>query len=343
MHTMKLFGSIALVGFFACSAFHCSAPTVVKGQEPSTAVAKAPPPFAAPVHSVSEKSIATIRKIDDSPLYAMTWYGDYDPPQTTEPKAKSDAQPFGCSLFIGKTATGGVALSRNFDWPIHPSIVLVMHPTHGYSSLSVVDLSVIGTDWGDLRQHEKSDMTALAAAPRVPIDGMNEKGLAVGMAAVPETVCPNDPAKQTVGTLGAIRLMLDHAATTKEAIEVLKRYNVDFSHGPQVHYLVVDKSGDSAILEFLNGKLHVLPGERAMTNFHIADEGEKVRADYRYRNITKELATAKLMTRDNAFSLMSAVAQPNTRWSGYYDLSAGTMDIVSVRNYGKVEHFSMKD
>lgn len=338
---MLRLSSLAFLAFLTCSGFNCGSPTVAAPTVGTPPVVRSA--AATAKHPITEKSLATLRKLDDSPLYAMTWYGDYDAPQAAAAKGGSEAAPYGCSLFIGKTANGGVALSRNFDWPIHPSIVLVTHPEHGYSSISVVDLSVIGDGWGDLLKREKSDMDVLALAPKVPIDGMNEKGLAVGMAAVPDTVCPKDPAKKTVGTLGAIRMMLDNAATTQEAIKVLQSYNVDFTKGPQVHYLVVDKSGESAILEFLDGKLHVLPGERAMTNFHLADEEARKRADYRYRNIEKELAAGKAMTKDSAFSLMSAVAQPNTRWSAYYDLATGTMDIASVRNYSKVEHFSMND
>ena len=54
----------------------------------------------------------------------------------------------------------------------------------------------------------------LAGAARLPFDGMNERGVAVAMAAVPEA---RSPAGDAIGSLGVIRLVLDRAASVDEA------------------------------------------------------------------------------------------------------------------------------
>ena len=48
---------------------------------------------------------------------------------------------------------------------------------------------------------------------------LDEAGLAIGMAAVSSSPMPRDPDLPTVGSLGIIREVLDHAATIDEAIQ----------------------------------------------------------------------------------------------------------------------------
>ena len=59
------------------------------------------------------------------------------------------------------------------------------------------------------------------AAPFLPFDGMNEKGLAIALLAVPEAEAPYNPDKIMLNTTTAIRLVLDKAANVEEAIELL--------------------------------------------------------------------------------------------------------------------------
>ena len=48
-----------------------------------------------------------------------------------------------------------------------------------------------------------------ARAPAWPFDGMNEAGVAVGMAAVPQADERHDPGKPTIDSLEVIREILD--------------------------------------------------------------------------------------------------------------------------------------
>jgi len=58
----------------------------------------------------------------------------------------------------------------------------------------------------------------LLAAPYLPFNGMNEKGLAIAILQTPITELPNDPDKITLNTTTMIRLVLDKAATADEAL-----------------------------------------------------------------------------------------------------------------------------
>ena len=98
---------------------------------------------------------------------------------------------------------GGALFGRNFDWEPNPALVLHTDPPDGYASVSIVDISYLGV---------ASDPTGdpgLLDAPLLPFDGMNERGLFVGLAADESGDATPDPAKPTVGGVRIIRLVLD--------------------------------------------------------------------------------------------------------------------------------------
>ena len=68
--------------------------------------------------------------------------------------------------------------------------------------------------------------------------------------------------------------MLDYAANVSEALELIGKYNVYFDEVP-IHYMVADAAGNSAVIEYLNGKPVVLRGSggwQVSTNFVISEE-----------------------------------------------------------------------
>jgi len=226
----------------------------------------------------------------------------------------------------------GDLVGRNFDYHDEPALVLHHRPPGAYKSVSLVDISYLGFD----RAHLAGiDAKGLAGAARMPFDGMNEHGLVVAMAAVPAARSPQRP--RTTGELGVMRLALDHAASVEEAVAIFKRTAIDFSGGPPLHYLVADPSGASAVIEYIDGRVHVLPrGEQpwqAMTNFTLADStaGERAR-DRRYHTAATALARGPLSP-DAAMRLLRAVGQPITRWSAVYDMRSRTVNIVMGQKY----------
>ena len=147
---------------------------------------------------------------------------------------------------------------RNFDWDYSPALLLFTQPQDGYASVSMVDIAYLG--FGDTRAHGLTELplkerSALLDAPYLPFDGMNEHGLAIGMAAVSSGEMKSNPSKETIGSLMVIRNMLDYARNVDEAIAILGSYNIDFEGGPAIHYLIADPSGRAALVEFYQGKM----------------------------------------------------------------------------------------
>ncbi|MFI6503495.1 carcinine hydrolase/isopenicillin-N N-acyltransferase family protein [Nonomuraea typhae] len=276
------------------------------------------------------RTVASLRQVDDLPLYEMTYHGSYDaeaPLTETELSRKDSA--WACSLFLR-----GKEFGRNFDWDPNPAILVRSDPPGGYASMSMVDAFYVLGRKGppDLVK----DRRRLAHAVLAPFDGVNEKGLAVGLATTPGVKAPQpSPQRPAVGSARVIRLMLDRAATVDEALAVIKSRTVDFSGGPQVHYLIADRNGDSAVAEYgADGELDVIR-DRILTNITMSGTDRTARlADTRYRTLDEGVRTEA-----DALDLLRSVAQGHTRWSVVYDLAGGNARVVTAKRWQRVHSF----
>ncbi|WP_440084928.1 carcinine hydrolase/isopenicillin-N N-acyltransferase family protein [Streptosporangium sp. LJ11] len=280
------------------------------------------------------RTTGSLRKIDDLPLYEMTYHGSYDlEAPLGEEELAGRADGWACSLF----ALGGdrPLFGRNFDWDPNPALIVHADPPDGYASVSVVDLFHLigGSAPPDLSA--APDRRRMAHAVLAPYDGVNEKGLAIGMATSPEGGLPaRSPDRPDITSVRVIRMMLDKAATVDEALAIMRRYDVDFTIGPQIHYLIADAAGGSAVVEYAGGRLNVID-DRMLTNFGMTGtSAAQRRADHRYRTLAEGLPA----TRDwrDAMGLLRRVAQPHTRWSVVYDLTDATARVVAGQRWETV-------
>ncbi len=301
------------------------------------------------------RTIRSLGKLDDFPLYVMHFYGDYDLPDYDEKISHpenlragnllaSTAQ-WACTCFSAKTEKGNQLLGRNFDWSSHPALLLFTDPPGRYASVSMVDISYLGYSRND---DPGKNPGGLLRSPLLPFDGMNEKGLAVGMMAVPSAHGPDDPQKQTVSSLLIIRLMLDHAKNVDEAIAVFESFNIIFQGGPPLHYFITDRSGKSAVVELVDGDISVLRNTypwHVATNFIITGLSPEMSlaSCWRYKKVWETLEDqTTLLTPSDALSLLEGVSQGNTIWSVVYDTSSLDLLVTMGRKYDSVHAFNLK-
>ncbi len=303
--------------------------------------------------TLSEQQIATlnsIEKVDDYPLYTMHYYGSSETGLFFSGGSKVSASEklpaaWSCSLFAAM-GDADKFYGRNFDWEASPALLLFHHPTDGYDSVSMVDMSYleIDADINNLTELPIEQRQALLEAPALPFDGMNERGLVVGMAAVPSGDMPFDPGKEMIDSLMVIRKMLDQAGDVNEAVAILGRYNIDWDGGPPLHYLIADRSGRAVLAEFYQGKSQLIPNDKPWhfaTNFLVsAVNGSTAGQCTRYDRLEGQLSTAEgSIDAGEAMSLLKDVSQANTQWSIVYGFSTGDITVTMGQQYDRVHTF----
>ena len=165
----------------------------------------------------------------------------------------------------GQTVTG-----RTMDWFVSDMDTNMWVYPRGLARTSGTDKPVTwATKYGSL---------ATTAYEGAAMDGMNEKGLVANLLYLAESQFePERPgdSRPTLPNSAWVQYVLDNYATTAEAVEGLK--NAPFrivaakaatGEPGTVHLSVSDASGDSAIFEFIEGKLVIHHGReyQVMTN-----------------------------------------------------------------------------
>ncbi|QLQ14677.1 MAG: linear amide C-N hydrolase [Micropruina sp.] len=251
-------------------------------------------------------------QLDDHPLYRFEWFG-----RTARVDSATSPSPvpvethgFGCTLFAGFGGTPIVG--RNFDWDPAPATLIRVIPSDGPRSLVMMDARYLGAET-DLM----ADRAPLLRGAGGVVDGINEHGLFVGLAA-DETAHDDGmdalPGRPTVGSLAILRLILDRARSVAQAINVASSYNIDFTGGPLLHYFLADSSGDAAVLEVHGRRLVVVPKAKdrrwaCLENFHLADTPEDRRRNHACYGACARALTASdgLLTTESAFGLLDEV------------------------------------
>ncbi len=326
----------------------CSAP--IK-PPPNLTNASATPALESPVEGLTGEQAATLRsvqKVDDYPLFTMQYKGSYEA-MVIQPEQFADNVKWSCSLFAALGDPNGRLYGRNFDWSNSPAALVFTSPPDGYASASMVDLAYLFTaaEAWSLTELPLADRKPLLQAPLLPFDGMNDRGLVVGMAAVPTSAPPRDPAKRTLGSVRVIREMLDHASSVDEAVAVLSKYNIDMQGGPPIHYLIADATGRAVLVELVKEKVTVIQSEgpwHLATNFLRSDAGGNGLGNcWRYDKIYQRLdESGGRMAPHNALDLLSDVSQSSTQWSIVYGLSTGSITVAMGRQYGEPHTFHLE-
>lgn len=320
------------------------------------------------------RSLLSLKQIDSHPMYTMTYYGDYGFEEFLKLGAKSDADiekfvtkrllkglPIdlgvtgdGCTAFVAPNQEGELIYGRNFDFDYTPSLQLLTSPKNGYRSISTVNLTFAGYTKDNLPQRLSLNSFLTLAAPYLPFDGMNEKGLTMALLAVPEAQLHNDPSKITLNTTAAIRLVLDKAATVEEAIALLNQYNIYFSGDIECHYLIADTYGNSVIVEYWEGELKTVTSTE---NYQIASNfiayndlniGEGYDEMHRYNRVKEVIeANGGRIDEADAMDLLAEIGvydgdEDRLQWSVVYNLTNRTGKIFANRKKEQNHSFKLK-
>ena len=256
---------------------------------------------------------------------------------------------FGCTAYTVKTADGGALMGRNYDWDGENGTAMIVYtePENGYASYSTCWLDFLGFGDGWKPEGMPNQYMSLAAI-YVPLDGINEKGLAIADLMVGDDEQTNQKTdKVDLTTTSAIRLLLDKAATVDEAIALLEQYDMHSDIGRGHHLAISDATGKAVVVEYIDNIMYVT--ETPVVTNHYLTEGEKygVGNDESHARLNRVLAmdeeVGSVMDASRVRDVMQKVSYADaTQWSIVFDMESKALDFYWQRKFDAPHHFEIK-
>lgn len=169
-------------------------------------------------------------------------------------------------------------VGRTMDWPTSTEPIWTIFPRGRKRDGGLLGGHPIGLA-NPLKWKAKYGSVVVSVYGLGAADGINERGLAAHMLYLTETdFGPIDPDKPTMHAGLWAQYALDNAATVSEALELLDGIQLAMveAHGRQatVHLALEDAGGDSAIIEYIDGRAIIHAGRefQVMTNSPTYDE-----------------------------------------------------------------------
>ena len=251
----------------------------------------------------------------------------------------SDVIADACTSFCVRNGER-VVVGKNYDWNIGDG--LVMTNKRGMSKTSAIEAKNNPAAWVS----RFGSLTFNQYGRDNPTGGVNEAGLVVELMWLDEARYPPPNGQPTLGVLEWIQYQLDNFATVAEVVDNGAALRINSSI--KLHYLVCDRLGDCASIEFLNGNFvpHTGPAMPAQTltndtyqsslaylssflgfggNRALPNSSSSLDRFVRASALNKQFAEtgnpADAIT--HAFATLKNVAQgSHTQWNIVYDLNA---------------------
>lgn len=289
-------------------------------------------------------------------------YGTIDDKSAGEllQKLFGELQSFGCTTFNATSPEGDKLFARNYDYMDSPGMTVWTHPEDGYASVSTVSLYFLGYAEDFLPETFVTSLLTLLA-PYMPVDGMNEKGLSIGVLELETPPTFQQTEKKDITTTAIIREVLDKAATVDEAVEIFHKYDMHdmLLTNCTYHYQITDAEGDTAIIEYVNGETTVLrpdeSGTLIATNFWLAegvDDPDGIGHD-RYETAERMLKEKNyIVTEAEAMDILDATHVVNekmhgyvcsTLWSVVYNNTDKTFNVCAMYDFENEYRFSVDE
>ncbi len=288
-------------------------------------------------------------------LYLMTQYGDREAVFESENQALID-NPFinqtwrFCSVFSAN-AGSSIVVGRNWDNQNVGSIIISLHrPPEGYCSISFSRSIDMGFGHKDLMEFQSSPFAnKLLLAPFYAMDGMNEHGLTVAVAANNETSVRSGAGRESVFITFLIHKILNLTKNVEEAANLVQAYapfllDRDTLSG---HLLVCDASGRSVVLEYDRDKWYSTYGEaswQVMSTKRIFNVPDADLRDgcWRYRSMSETLEkTGGIADWESGMAILRDVAQEGTTWSIIYRPPTKDLYLCVYQNWDDVYHLAL--
>lgn len=270
-----------------------------------------------------------------------------------------EAPTFACSA-CRVTTPGGVLTGRNYDFKDDTSALLVRcHPRRGYASIGFAALNNLGSN---APLDHLAGRAAALMGPFAQLDGVNECGVSIAVLTLDSAPVDQNSGLPLINTSLAIRLVLDRAATTQEAVDILASFDMHAMAGRDYHFFINDAAGDARVVEWdprdSSRTITVTPA-RQITNYYACYEDE-VQPNRKNGELghgrERALAIAEILDavgdaadENTAWDALRAAAQEpnpeditsNTQWSAVFDNTFPSASITLRRHWGDIYEFGL--
>ncbi|CAN5578851.1 linear amide C-N hydrolase [soil metagenome] len=241
-----------------------------------------------------------------------------------------------CTTFFISNENDKV-FGRNYDFQIGRGLLIV-------NKKDLVKESPIDKNNNSLKWISKfGSVTFNQFGNQYPMGGMNETGLVVELMWMDGTEYPESDSRPALNTLLWIQYQLDNCSSVQEIIDTDPIVRISKSSVP-IHYLVTDKNGNTAAIEFISGKMVYHTSEKipfkVLTNDFYSTSvdylsqfkgfgGEK-ELENSPTSLNRFVKTCKLIKEyngksnaiDYSFKVLNDISQPgSTQWSIVYDIN----------------------
>jgi penicillin V acylase-like amidase (Ntn superfamily) len=181
----------------------------------------------------------------------------------------STSSALSCTRVLWSAPDGQVLVGRTQDWTERANSAFRVYPRGIERTGAVAE--------NPHKWTSKYGSVVLSAYDIGTHEGVNEKGLSAHALylAVEAAFGERDPKREAIGIMQWVQYYLDNYATVAEAVEAQKSMTFQIEplilpngYPTLVHVSLSDKSGDSAVIEFINGKAQIYHDKRftVMTN-----------------------------------------------------------------------------
>jgi choloylglycine hydrolase len=244
---------------------------------------------------------------------------------------------FACTTFFLQK-NGQMVFGRNYDWITSTGMVNTNLRGLAKTALPIQKGKVL--NWIS----KYGSVTFNQYGKEFPNGGINEQGLVVELMWLSESRYPSPDERPELTVLQWIQYQLDNCSTIEEVIATDKKLRIANTGTPQ-HYLIADRRGKVATIEFLNGKMVVHTGKDlpfpALANSTYeaslqalkGSSGKSKGSDFQANSGDRFSKACSLLQQYNtantkkpiveySFDILNNVAQGSfTKWSIVYDIT----------------------
>ncbi len=172
-----------------------------------------------------------------------------------------------CTTFCTNSA-GQTIVGTNFDFIEGPGYIFTNKRGVSKSGLSNSEKKLLPVQWTS----QYGSITFNWWGLEFPYTGINEEGLVISGLGLRQTEYPPYDSQPVIFAAQWTQYCLDSFGTVKEVIKNISKISIISPIGTlgKLHYFICDKTGDCAVIEYLNGKLVCYTQEnlpiKALTN-----------------------------------------------------------------------------